>query len=264
MERAPSRATSILRLHRPRRRRLAAFAISLDSAPGDAARVRARQATRGFVTLGIIGRLLGGSALAAAAFGCAIPLYRFSARRTRHAPAIAAILIIGATAVITGLQFVFPEVLTRFRRDREALLAGEWWRMVTPLFVQAYGWGQCVINGVAAVIFCPLAERFYGKRLLALYFVPGVLGQIFGYLWSPNMAGSSLGIAGVIGGLFVFTFSHRRELPGSARVVAMLGMAGAIVLSFSRDIHGPPVLMGILLGSMMTSLWPHEEIRSAA
>ncbi len=214
--------------------------------------------------LEIIGRLLGNIAVAAAAFGCAVHLYRFSAQKTKHSPPIAAIFIIGVTTLITGLQFVFPEVLTKFRRDQEALLAGEWWRMVTPLFVQAYGWSQCVINGVTAVILCPLAERLYGKRLLALYFVPGVLGEIFGYLWSPNMAGSSLGIAGVMGGLFAFTFLHRREISRLARIFAISGIAGAIALCFSRDIHGPPVLIGILLVSMMTIFWPNKALQPTA
>ena len=213
--------------------------------------------------LEIIGRLLANLFVAIAALGCAVQLHRFSLRKTKPRPIIA-ILIIGSTALITGLQFVFPEVLTTFRRNREALLSGEWWRMVTPLFVQAYGWWHACINGVAAVVFCPVAERLYGKRLLALYFVPGVLGQIFGYLWSPNSAGSSLGIAGVTGGLFAFTLLHRQELPRPALLFAICGIAGAVVLCLWRDIHGPPTVLGILLASVMTILWPSTAERSTA
>jgi hypothetical protein len=102
--------------------------------------------------------------IAATIFGCVVQLYRFS-RNRKHSLPVATILIIGTTALVTGLQFVFPEVLTEFRRNREALLAGEWWRMVTPLFVQWAGWPHACANGVAAVFLCPLAERFYGKRL---------------------------------------------------------------------------------------------------
>lgn len=173
-------------------------------------------------------------------------------------------LIIGVTALITSLQFVFPEILSEFRRNRGALRAGEWWRMVTPLFVQALGWKQCCINGVAAVIFCPLAETLYGKRLLALYFVSGVLGEIFGYAWSPNSAGSSLGIAGVIGGLFAFAFLHRQEIPRLASVFAISGAGGAVVLCFARDLHGPPILIGALLASLMTVLRPNNALQPTA
>ncbi len=206
-----------------------------------------------FEKIEIIRRLLGTLVVAIASLGCALQLYRFSRCKTRSVPVIT-LVIIGSTALVTGLQFVFPEVLTALRRNREALLAGEWWRMVTPLFVHAYGWWHACVNGVAAIIFCPLAERLYGKRLWALYFIPGVVGQIFGYLWSPNTAGSSLGIAGVMGGLFTFVVLHRRDLSGSAQLFAMCGIAGAVALCFWRDIHGPPTVLGILLAGIMT-IW---------
>jgi rhomboid protease GluP len=194
-----------------------------------------------------------------AAWGCAIYLYR-SAKQQKRSPAIVSALIIGITALITGLQFVFPEILSACRRNREALLAGEWWRMVTPLFVQANDWKHCVVNGIAAIVFCPLAERLYGKGLLALYFVPGVLGEIFGYAWRPHGAGSSLGIAGVIGSLFTFTFLHRQEIPGGARVLAMGGFAGAMALCIYSDTHGPPILIGGLLAIVTTFLWPNNAL----
>jgi len=76
-----------------------------------------------------------------------------------------AVLIIGVTFVITSLQFFFPEILSEFRRNWDALRAGEWWRMVTPPFVQAYGWQQRCFNGITALFRLPLAEKFCGKRL---------------------------------------------------------------------------------------------------
>jgi len=171
------------------------------------------------------------------------------------------ILIIGVTALITSLQFPFPEVLADFRRNREALLAGEWWRMVTPLFVQSSGWWQCCINGVGAVIVCPLAEKFYGKKLLALYFIPGILGEVFAYFWAPNGAGSSLGIAGVVGGLFAFIFFRRQEISKLTCIFAIFGIVSAVVLSFSRDNHGPPMLIGFSLASLMMILCPDTGLK---
>jgi len=197
-----------------------------------------------------------------ASFGCAVQLYRFS-RNRKHPLPVGTIWIIGVTALITGLQFVFPEVLADLRRNREALLAGEWWRMVTPLFVQWAGGWQAFANGLWAVSVCPLAERFYGKRILALFFVPGILGQIFAYHWFLGGAGSSLGLAGVMGGLFAFTFSNRSEISESARMFSVLGIAGAVVMSFNHDTHGPPMLIGFLLASMMTKLWPNMQVASA-
>jgi drug/metabolite transporter (DMT)-like permease len=73
-------------------------------------------------------------------------------------------------------------------------------------------------------------------------------------VWSPNTAGSSLGIAGVMGGLFAFVVLHRRELSGSAQLFAVFGIAGAVALCFCRDIHGPPTVLGILLAGIMIIL----------
>jgi membrane associated rhomboid family serine protease len=195
--------------------------------------------------------LLANLLLAVAAFGCAACLYRFASEKTRAVVPIATLSLIGVTAVITGLQFVFPEVLTALRRNREALLAGEWWRMVTPLFVQAAGRIQVFINGILMIALFPLTERLYGKRLLALYFIPGVLGEIFGYLWRPDFAGSSLGIAGVMGGLFAFAFVRRHEVSKAASGFAIAGVTAAVTLCLIRDTHGPPVLVGVLLASMI-------------
>jgi rhomboid protease GluP len=184
--------------------------------------------------------------------GLCSSLASLSVKLTNPRPPLVAILIISVTSVITGLQFLFPEILSEFRRNWEALRAGEWWRMVTPLFVQAYGWQQCCFNGITALFLLPLAEKFCGKRLLALYFVPGIVGEIFNYVWSPIGAGSSLGIYGVMGGLFTFACRHRTEISQAAIIFAIFGLCGAFVASFCRDGHGPSMLTGALLASMMT------------
>ena len=200
-------------------------------------------------------------------FGCAIYpaiyLYRFSFQRPKPCFPIITLLITAVTFLITGLEFVFPKLLFEFWRNRKALLAGEWWRIVTPLFVQVTGW-QCLVNGVGVIVFCHLTERLYGRRLLALYFIPGVLGEIISYLWHPNWlgAGSSLGIAGVVGSLFAFIFLRGREVSPLALIFAALGCAGAVALCFYRDNHGPSILIGVLLASMMTKLWPDTALEA--
>lgn len=193
------------------------------------------------------------------AVGCAIYLYRF-ANGLKRSSAIVSTTIIGVTALTTGLQFIFPQILNTFCRNLEALLTGEWWRMVTPLFVQSNGLRACVGNGVAAILFLPLAEQLYGKRLWLFYFVPGVLGEVFAYAWGLDGAGSSLGIAGVMGSLFAFAFSHRPELPALTQVTAMFGFIAAVVLCLLRGNHGPPMLFGLLLASLMSKLWPKKPV----
>jgi hypothetical protein len=52
--------------------------------------------------------------VAVAVFGCAASLYRFASERTKPVVPVAALLLIGLTALFTGLQFVFRNCSRRF------------------------------------------------------------------------------------------------------------------------------------------------------
>jgi hypothetical protein len=82
---------------------------------------------------------------------CMSYLYKRWWRQAGHGRLVGSVVIAGATVTITALQFVWPEVLPALRRDAAGLAAGEWWRLVTPLFVQPYGLMQCLFNGVFLV-----------------------------------------------------------------------------------------------------------------
>ena len=85
-------------------------------------------------------------------------------------------------------------------RDPQALAAGQWWRLVTPLLVQHdAGWQIVVVLALIAGVGV-LAGRVYGHgRFLLLYVGCGVVGQAFGYRWAPPDAGASVAGAGLLG-----------------------------------------------------------------
>src|SRR5262245_50882774 len=119
-------------------------------------------------------------------------------------------LVIGVTAVVSGLQFVYPEILTALNRDPDAVRAGELWRLLTALFVQPDGVPQCVLNGFLLLAFMPAAERLYGRGVLLVYFGSGLAGQIVNHLWvAPGSGGSSTAAFGVIGSLLVYIVRNR-------------------------------------------------------
>lgn len=196
-----------------------------------------------------------GAAVIYAAGSSPFLLYRLPRLRARkRAFPIVTLTVLAGTAVVTGLQLIFPEVLNALRRNPGALSAGEWWRLITPIFVQAYGWPQIMFNFTGIALVGPVVERIFGsRRWLILYFVPALAGEIAGYAWSPYGAGSSLALAGLVGSLFAWLLWPNRQLPGVTNLLGALGLTGAVALALLRDIHGPPVIAGACLAALM--LW---------
>lgn len=64
---------------------------------------------------------------------------------------IATVSVLAVTAVLTVLQYPFPQVRLALWRDPNALAAGQWWRLVTPLFVQYDAVWQIVVVSPASL-----------------------------------------------------------------------------------------------------------------
>ena len=161
------------------------------------------------------------------------------------------ILVIGVTAVVSGLQFVYPGVLAALQRDPDAIRAGELWRLATALFVQPNGISQALANGFLILTFMPAAERLYGRNLLVVYFGAGLVGQIVNYFWDSGTGGSSTAIFGVMGSLLVYIIRHRRALLLPFAFIASAGLLSAAVMLASRDGHGVGLVVGASIASML-------------
>ncbi len=133
--------------------------------------------------------------------------------RERLPVATAAVFV--ATATATAAHSFAPAVLDVLIRRPGALAAGEWWRLVTPMFVHDKGWSQIVIN-LAGIALAGAAIEWRldsSRRWLALYFVPGVIGQAAAYFWYPEGGGASTGVSGLCGGVIVWLL--RRDDAGN-------------------------------------------------
>ncbi len=195
--------------------------------------------------------MLGNGAIVVSTMICAGLLYRYHWSSLGSQGLIFSFLIIGVTAFITGLQFIFPEILVMLRRDLEGLHMGQWWRIITPIFVQPNGWFQCIFNGIFMLVFLPLAAKLYGKGLLWLYFISGLAGQLINYSWSPYGGGSSTAIFGTMGGVLMYICYHRKKLAPQYFFIAISGLCAAGLLSFARDGHGPSLLAGALVAVIL-------------
>lgn len=186
---------------------------------------------------------------------CMSYLY-YACRPVRRSwPAFSAALI-GITAVITILQFLHPELLAALRRDPDAVRAGQWWRLLTALFVQPNGLGQCLANGLLMLLFIPAAERLYGAKVLIVYLAAGLCGQIVNLLWNSGSGGSSTAIFGIMGGLLIYIILNRARLQPPFQFIAHLGLLAAVIMVVLRDGHG----VGLLIGAAVASLLATREM----
>jgi rhomboid protease GluP len=173
--------------------------------------------------------------------------------RTRRWP-VATAAVLTVTVVLTVLQFPFPQVRQALWRDPDALAAGQWWRLVTPLLVQYDPVWQIVVVLVLIAGVGAFAERIFGHgRWLLLYFGCGVVGQAFGYRWEPPDAGASVAGAGLLGAVCAWMLSPAGPHQARVRIWAVVWPLVGLALTVTGDMHGPPLLLGFALGGLM--LW---------
>jgi rhomboid protease GluP len=172
-------------------------------------------------------------------------------------PVVTAV-VLGVTVLVTALHATTPGLLPPLRRDPNALSAGEWWRLFTPLLVQADPWWATFSVFVGVLVVGVAVERTYGRRdWLALYFGGGVVGELAGYAWQPHGSGASVAGAGLLGGLCVWLLWRGKSIPLGVRIWGPVWLAVGVLLTFLRDIHGPPLLFGACLGAVL--LWRERD-----
>lgn len=200
---------------------------------------------------------------------------------------IIAATAVGAAAVAAVVQYAVPSVVPVLERALGALEAGQWWRVVTPLFVQTLGWYQVVTNLVTLAVVGVVVERLFGRWRWAVLFAAGTIGgQIAAYAWRVPGGGDSIAICGLAGGAVIWLLAGRRDASrwavgavvcyiaaltgwgfggiraaavaalaavlmlcvGRVRGVALVGaVACAVALTVVSDLHGVSLLSGMII-----------------
>jgi len=170
---------------------------------------------------------------------------------TRIKLPIATLIVLAITGIVTGMQFVFPQLLFWLERNPSVFDQRQWWRLITPLFVHSGGWRQIAFNFPVILIVGILAERVWGSwRWLILYFVCGLIGELVACAWQPYGAGASVAGGGLLGSLAMWLLYKGRVV--QAYLGGTVILIGAVALVFVRDIHGPPILAGACIGFAMS------------
>lgn len=156
-------------------------------------------------------------------------------------------------AIPTALQFRFPALLTALERDTSKVMASEWWRLVTALFVQDSGPAGSFFNLISLLAVGSVAEGLWGSRpWLVIFFISGIVGEAIALRWQPVGAGTSLAIFGLAASVAIACLSESSPRP--ARLAAVVALGACLWLLVLKDIHGAAALTGMALASSQRSL----------
>jgi len=105
---------------------------------------------------------------------------------------------------------------------REAVLGGQWWRLVTAGFLHG-GLLHILMNSWVLFDLGAQVEQIYGaRRLIVFYFAATVAGFAASTWWSPALSvGASAGLFGLIGAMIALGVLHKSALGAAIRGLYM-------------------------------------------
>ena len=173
-------------------------------------------------------------------------------------------LIIGANVLVFLLMQLTgsptsDRTLRRFGALVSPLPSGQWWRLITAMFVH-FGFLHIVFNMLALLLFGGAIEQRYGKpRYLMLYLGAGVLGSAtsLAFTHATLSAGASGAIFGIIGAMLAVAVWNRHRPGMSGQVRSLLFLIGINVFfgvaSPGIDLHAHigGLIGGFVIGSAL-------------
>jgi rhomboid protease GluP len=144
-------------------------------------------------------------------------------------------------------------------------LHGEWWRLVTPLFLHA-GLLHFAMNSMALLSLGPLAEEEYGtERFGVMYLLSGFAGTMVAqYLGGVRTVGASGAICGLLGLMLVHGWRRGGAYGSAIQSVMARNAMLMVVMSLLPGIDWRSHLGGFLGGALFGLVVPWGPHRSRA
>jgi membrane associated rhomboid family serine protease len=149
-------------------------------------------------------------------------------------------------------------LITYGAKYNQAILEGQYWRFVTPIFLHAniLHVGLNMLNLIVLGVF---VERIFGHlRFLLIYLVTGIISIVASFYFAPQeiSVGASGAIFGLVGAYSLFVFIHRRAfrrggIPALSWLVLIIGInlgIGLIIPNIDNYAHVGGFLSGCVLG----------------
>lgn len=140
--------------------------------------------------------------------------------------------------------------------DPKLVLAGQYWRLLTCLFLHK-DLVHCFVNVLGLYWFGRIAQNIFGTaRFLAIYFFAGMLSGVAHTLFAPNTlaVGASGAVMGIFGAVAAGIFRMKGYLPDRIWRTELYWLAGYAVVSVILDQIIPQVAVFAHLGGMVAGL----------
>lgn len=182
-------------------------------------------------------------------------------------------------------------VLLAYGAKRNDLIdAGQWWRLVTPIFLHGgpsvggfpLGIVHLLVNMYGLFMLGPYVEKLYGSAKFVVFWIltgiagnaasyltvrpalaEGALGQVLFKSFDVASVGASGALFGLVGVLFVFGLKFRKELPEGFKRAFGTGMLPMIAINlligFTIPIIDNAAHLGGLVSGMLLALFVHYK-----
>ena len=177
-------------------------------------------------------------------------------------PVLTLLLVLGSLLI-----FLLPSIANYLVYDREYILAGEWWRVLTAVGVH-FSWSHLVYNIVILLLAGWLLERESRSHFVWLVLITSVLSSLYFLFYLPEMKNYA-GLSGIISAIAVFVcLMNIRKVPKTkwlwitiltifiAKVIYEGVMQEAFYVSYaSEQIHVVPSahIIGAMVAIVMVS-----------
>jgi membrane associated rhomboid family serine protease len=140
--------------------------------------------------------------------------------------------------------------------DPKLVLAGQYWRLLTCLFLHK-NLAHCFVNVLGLYWFGRIAQNIFGTpRFLAIYFISGMLSGIAHTLFAPDTlaVGASGAVMGIFGAVAAGIFRMKGYLPDKVWRVELYWLAALAVVSIISDQIIPQVAVFAHMGGMVAGV----------
>lgn len=165
------------------------------------------------------------------------------------------------TLIVAGIHLLFilwqttqPSLYFALQRDGGQLASGEWWRILTPIFVHDGGLLGAGLSLLILLVLGAVVEKLMRRRSwLLLYFGTAFLSETLAYaLIYQNGAGNSLAYFGLATATLAAGLGSKRR---RIQYLSITGLGVGVGLVLISDIHGLAFVTGGIIASLIM-LWP--------